>query len=67
MNNQSGYIGLLTVLLVVGAIIFFILRSDLFSGSGGKSILQQNTDAVQKARDLKIQLETRDEGVSLEE
>lgn len=67
MNKQSGFIGLLAILIVFGLIIFIILRTDLFSGSGGKSMLQQNTDAVNKARDLKNTLETRDEAASLEE
>ena len=55
---NRGFVGILVLLLVVAGTIFFIVRTDLFIGqNGGKSMLEQDMDAMQQANELKIKLE----------
>ncbi len=55
---NGGFIGILMLFIVVAGTIFFIVRTDLFTGQkGGKSMLEVNTGAIQSAKDVKIQLE----------
>lgn len=55
---QGGFIGILAVLVVFAAIIFFIVRTDLFTGQkSGKTMLEVNTSAIQQAKDVKARLE----------
>ena len=57
-NLNGGYIGIIMLFLVVAGMIFFIVRTDLFTGQkGGKSMLEQNTEAIDRANALKVQLE----------
>lgn len=57
-NLQSGFIGILAVFIVFAAIIFFIVRTDLFTGQkGGKTMIEVNTSAIQQAKDVKARLE----------
>ncbi len=56
--SNGGYIGILMLLIGVAIMIFFIVRTDLFSGQkGGKSMLQIDQDAVNKAKDVKAMVE----------
>jgi 3-hydroxyisobutyrate dehydrogenase-like beta-hydroxyacid dehydrogenase len=46
------------VFIVFAAIIFFIVRTDLFTGQkGGKTMIEVNTSAIQQAKDVKARLE----------
>ncbi len=57
-NLNGGYVGLLALLIVISIIIFFIVRTDLFTGQkGSKTILEQSTDSINKAKDAKTQIE----------
>lgn len=59
---HGGYIGLLMLLIGVAITVFLIVRTDLFSGQKeGKSILKQDLEAVDKARDAKAMLERNDQ------
>ncbi len=61
MNNKNlngGFVGILMLLVVVSGMIFFMVRTDLFTGQKtGKSMLEQNQDAMDRANALKIQIE----------
>lgn len=57
-NLNGGYVGLLILFLGVALMIFFIVRTDIFTGQKGeKSMLEKNIDAVDSANALKIKLE----------
>ncbi|MEK7585690.1 MAG: hypothetical protein AAB477_00415 [Patescibacteria group bacterium] len=57
-NLNSGFIGLLMLLIGVAIIIFFIVRTDLFTGNkDGKNMIEQKTSALDQAKDVKAQLE----------
>ena len=56
--NNKGYIGLLMLLIGVGIMIFFIVRTDLFTGQkNGKNMLEQGNDAIKQAQDAKNLIE----------
>jgi hypothetical protein len=53
-NLKGGYIGLIMLLIGVAVIVFLIVRTDLFSGQkGSKNMIEQGTDSIQKAEDVK--------------
>lgn len=55
---NGGYIGLLMLLIGVALIIFFIVRTDLFSGQkDGKNMIEQGTDAVEETNEVKHLIE----------
>ncbi len=57
-NTNGGYIALLLLLIGVALIIFFVVRTDLFSGKpGDKNMIEQGTDAVKQAENAKALLE----------
>jgi hypothetical protein len=57
-NFNGGYAGLIMLFIGVALMIFFIVRTDLFTGKkGGKTMLEQNTEAVDSAKALKLKLE----------
>ncbi len=69
-NSNRGFIGLLALLIAVAGIIFFIVRTDLFTGGkmGGNStdqgiglegnnMIEQGQSAINKAKDAKALLE----------
>jgi hypothetical protein len=59
-NLNGGYIGLLLLLLGVAFIIFFFFRSDLFSGQkDGKTIIEQDLNALNQAKDAKALIEEK--------
>lgn len=46
-------------------IIFFIIRTDIFSGkSGGKSIIEQKTESIDKAENVRTQIQIRSQEAS---
>jgi hypothetical protein len=72
-NLNGGFVGLLMLLIVVAGIIFFIVRTDLFTGGKldknateegtnleGQNMLEQGQSAIQKAKDAKALLEQND-------
>lgn len=57
-NSNGGFVGILMILITVTVIIFIMFRTDLFNGKkGSKSVVEQNIDAVQQAKDVKALLE----------
>lgn len=57
-NSNSGYIGIIMLLIGVAIMIFFIVRTDIFGGQkGDKTYLEQNLDAVDSAKDAKAMIE----------
>ena len=57
-NLNCGFIGILSLLIVVAIIIFFIVRTDLFTGQKeGKNMIEQGMSDIDKARDAKNLLE----------
>jgi len=51
---EGGYIGILMLLIGVVIIIFLIVRTDLFTGQkGSKNMIEQGTDSIQKAKNVK--------------
>lgn len=55
---NGGFIGLLILLIGVAIIIFFIMRTDLFTGQkGSKNMIEQNLDSVNRAKEVKIMIE----------
>lgn len=57
-NFNSGYIGLVMLLISFVIIALIIVRTDLFSGQkGSKNVLEQGTDAINKTKDVKTLLE----------
>lgn len=57
-NKNGGFIGILMILITVTVIIFIMLRTDMFTGKkGSKSILEQDLNAVEQAKDVKALLE----------
>lgn len=57
-NLNGGYIGILVILITVTLIIFFIVRTDLFTGQkGGKNMIEQGTSAVDSAKAVKETIE----------
>lgn len=57
-NSTGGFIGILMILITVTVIIFIMFRTDLFNGKkGSKSIIEQDLNAVQQAKDVKALLE----------
>lgn len=61
-NLNGGFIGLLMLLLAVAGMIFFIVRTDLFTGKKGEdgkgqSMIEEGNDAIQRAEDVKALME----------
>ncbi|OGI76912.1 hypothetical protein A3B85_00005 [Candidatus Nomurabacteria bacterium RIFCSPHIGHO2_02_FULL_37_13] len=55
---NGGYIGLLMLLISVVIIIFFIVRTDLFTGQkNSKNMLEQGNDAIKQAQEVKNLIE----------
>jgi hypothetical protein len=55
---NGGFIGLLILLIGVAIIIFFIMRTDWFTGQkGSKNMIEQNLDSVNRAKEVKIMIE----------
>ncbi|MFA6397772.1 MAG: hypothetical protein WDK96_02925 [Candidatus Paceibacterota bacterium] len=66
-NLNTGFIGLLMLLIGVALISLFLARTDLFSGKkGSKSIIEQDLDALNQAKEVKILIEQNNQK-SLEE
>ena len=64
-NLKGGYIGLLVLFMGTALIIFFIIRTDIFSGkSGGKSIIEQKTDSINKAEESRNKIQIRSQEAS---
>ncbi len=64
-NLKGGYIGLLVLFMGTALIIFFIIRTDIFSGkSGGKSIIEQKTESIDKAENVRTQIQIRSQEAS---
>ena len=60
-NLNEGFIGLIALLIGVAIIVFFIVRTDIFTGqSGDKSSIEQGQDAIQKAKDVRNMVEQND-------
>lgn len=56
---------LIMLLLGVALIALLLVRTDLFSGDKNqKSVIEQRTEAVDEAVELKAMLEARDRGQS---
>ncbi|MEN9604736.1 MAG: hypothetical protein RJB39_421 [Candidatus Parcubacteria bacterium] len=64
MNNthtpNSGYVGLLA-LLIVCSIIVFMMAKQHSPGSNGQSDVQQSRKTIQEAQDIKALIEQRDQ------
>lgn len=57
-NLEGGYVGILMLLLGVAIIIFLVMRTDLFTGQkGGENMIEQGTNSIQKAEDVKNLIE----------
>ncbi|MFA6251445.1 MAG: hypothetical protein WC603_02355 [Candidatus Paceibacterota bacterium] len=57
---NGGYIGILMLLLGVAIIVFFIIRTDLFTNEkDGKNMIEQNKDAIDKANAVKALMEQK--------
>ena len=57
-NSTGGFIGILMILITVTVIIFIMFRTDMFGGKkGSKSVIEQDLNAVQQAKDVKALLE----------
>lgn len=57
-NSNGGFVGILMILITVTVIIFIMFRTDMFNGKkGSKSMIEQDLDAVQQAKDVKALLE----------
>jgi len=60
--TEGGFIGLLALLISVAVIALIVVRTDLFSGKDGdKSMLEQGTDAVNRANEVKNLIEGRNQ------
>ena len=57
-NLNGGYIGIAALLLSLAFIIFFIVKTDLFSGRGdGKSMIEQDKEPVDSAEAVRAKIE----------
>jgi len=57
---NGGYIGLLMLLLGVAIIVFFIIRTDLFTGKkDDKNMIEKNMEAIDKANAVKALVEQK--------
>lgn len=56
---SGGFIGLISLLIVSALMAFFYWRTDLLSGKNGPSVMQQNLNAIQAAKDVKKVMEQR--------
>lgn len=62
MNRQSGYIGLLALLITVAIMALVMWRSDLFSGTkdeNGKAqnVIERDLKAIDSAQNVKEKIE----------
>ena len=57
-NLQRGFIGIISLLIAVAIIIFFIVRTDLFGSKDGKNVIEQGQSDIQSAKDTKALLES---------
>lgn len=64
-NSQGGYVGLIVLLLSVCFIIFFILRTDIFSGKD-ENMIERDKQAVDAAEAVKTQIELNSQSASYE-
>lgn len=64
-NSESGFIGVLILLLGSLLIIFFILRTDIFSNkSKDGNMIQNGVEAIDKAKGVRTQIEIKSQEVS---
>lgn len=59
-NLQGGFIGLLSLLIAVAIIGFFIVRTGLFGTKDNKNVIEQGTDEIQHAKDVTKMIEQND-------
>lgn len=57
-NLNSGFIGLMALLLGTALIIFFLVRTDLFGGANRKNQIEQNKEAIDMAESARIKVES---------
>jgi len=57
-NSDGGYVGLVILLLSVCFIVFFILRTDIFSGKD-ENMIEQGSNSIDKANNVTTQIEKR--------
>jgi hypothetical protein len=59
-NSSGGYVAILVLFLSVTLIIFFVIRTDLFTGQkGDKNIIERNKEALDSAEAVKLQVEQK--------
>ena len=59
-NLNSGYVGLLMLLIGVAVIALVVVRTDLFTGNkDGQNMIEQGQDAIDQANEIKDILERR--------
>jgi hypothetical protein len=56
-KKRGGYVGLLGLLITVALISILVWRSDLFGGAKQKTIIEQDTKAIDSAQQVKQILE----------
>lgn len=57
-TTNGGYIGILMILIVTVAIVFFMFRTDVFDGKeGGKSVVEKDLEAIDAAKEAKMMIE----------
>ena len=58
-NSNSGYMLLLLVIIGLVVIVTFIFGTNLFSSSKGGSLIERGTEAIDKARNAKENIENK--------
>ncbi len=63
-NHNSGFIGLLVLLIVVGVIALIIVRTGVFKNfptgqRSGQNTVESGIDAINSAKNAKNQIESR--------
>jgi|GEM_PF-5877482 len=65
---NGGFIGILMLLIGVAIIIFFILRTDLFTGEKeDKNMIEQGSSYIDQAKEAKNMLEKNSQQTMSEE
>ncbi len=59
-NSEGGYVGLVILLLSLCFIVFFILRTDIFSGTDG-NMIERGNSSIDRANDVTTQIEFRNQ------
>lgn len=59
-NSEGGYVGLIILLLSVCFIVFFIMRTDIFSGTDG-NMIEQGNSSIDRANGVSNQIELRNQ------